>query len=185
MMRRRNLLCGGAALLVTLGCGGRDGGSSAPPRSTTPATELLYQASLADTSAWRLELDPASTGQHLLLDLLAPAGTSGQGFTVVLGTDPGNAVWSTVDGSHYAVQSLFSAPLVNLASVSGGELRIVFGQAPGTAVSYAGPVVQVALDLAPGATVGDVVLTASESGTLGTSSTPTLVTVSVGSLQAE
>ena len=182
-MRLPILFWCGAVLLGTLGCGGGSGGAS---RSTTPATQLAYSSSVADSTAWRLELDPASSATHLVLDLLAPTGTSGQGFTVVLGSDPGNAVWSKIDGTNYAVQSLFSAPLVNLASVSGGELRIVFGQAPGTTVSYgANPVVKVALDLAAGATVGDVVLTASQGGNLGTSATPDQVTVSVGSLLAK
>jgi len=182
-MRRRTLLWCGAALLATFGCGG---GSSAPSRSTAPATQLVYPASVADSTAWRLELDTASTSTHLVLDLLAPTGTSGQGFTVVLSTDPGSAVWSKVDGTNYAVQSLFSTSLVNIASVSGGDLRILFGQAPGTAVSYgANPVVKVELDLAAGATVGDVVLTASQGGNLGAGTTPDQVTVSVGSLVAK
>jgi hypothetical protein len=184
-MRLPILFWCGAALLGTLGCGGGSGGGAS--RSATPATQLVYTA--PGGSAWRLELDqadPATTDKHLVLDLLAPAGTSGQGFTVVLSSDPGNAVWSKVDGTNYAVQSLFSAPLVNIASVSGGDLRIVFGQAPGTVVSYgANPVVKVALDLAAGATVGDVVLTASQGGNLGTSATPDQVTVSVGSLLAK
>lgn len=184
-MRLRTLLWCVASLPAFLGCGGGGGGST-PSRSTTAANQLVYPASVADSTSWRLELDPANTGTPLLLDVLAPAGTSGQGFTVVLSTDPANAVWSKIDGTNYAVQSLFSAPLVNIASVSGGDLRIVFGQAPGTAVSYgADPVVKVALDLAAGATVGDVVLTASQGGNLGASATPDQVTVSVGSLLAK
>ena len=189
-MRLRTLLWCGAAMLALLGCGGGGGGSAASSsRSSTPASQLVYPASVADSTAWRLELDATTTATHLVLDLLAPTGTSGQGFTVVLTTDPSNAVWSKVDGTpNYAVQSLFSAPLVNIASLSpsGSDLRIVFGQAPGTAVSYDGqPVVKVALTLAPGATVGDVVLTATQGGNLGASATPDPVTVSVGSLQAK
>jgi len=189
-MRLRTLLaCGG--LLAALACGG-GGGSSAPPRSTTPASQLAYQQSLAaSNSTWRLEqdADPAgSTGKHLLLDLLAPTGTTGQGFTVVLSTDPGNAVWSKVDGTNYAVQSLFASPLVSIVSLSksGADLRIVFGQTPGAPVPYGtGPVVQVALDLAPGATLGDVTLTASNAANLGAASPPAVEAVLIGDLQAK
>jgi len=187
-MSGRTLLLG-AGLLAGLACGGGSGGT---PRSTTPATQLAYQQSPgAGSSSWRLEQDPdpaRSSATHVLLDLLAPTGTSGQGFTVVLTTDPGNALWSQVDGTSYAVQGLFAAPLVSIASVSGSgaDLRIVFGQAPGAPVAYGtGPVLQVALDLAPGATLGDVTLAASEAGNLGASSPPELVTVSIGSLQAK
>jgi hypothetical protein len=124
-----------------------------------------------------------------LLDLLAPTGTSGQGVTVVLTLDPTQATWSKVDGTHYAVQTLFSPPpaagAVGVASVLGSDLRIVFGQA-GTPVSYGtSTVVQVALDLASTATAGKVTLTASQGGNLGASAPPTPVTVSLGSLQAE
>ena len=188
-MRPRTLLLCGAALLAALGCAGHSGGA---PRSATPASQLIYQASLtADSSSWRLEQDPDGTRSsetHVLLDLLAPAGTSGQGFTVVLATDPANAVWSRVDGTHYAVQSLFSSPQVSIISVSnsGSDLRIVFGQAPGTPVPYGtGAVVQVALDLAPGATLGDVTLTAENAGNLGAGSPPVPVTVAIGSLLAK
>jgi hypothetical protein len=189
-MRLRTLLWCIAAISAILGCGGGGGGgSSTPPRSITPATQLVYPATVADTTSWRLELDPANTGTPLLLDVLAPTGTSGQGFTVVLSTDPANAVWSKIDqNGDYALQSLITNPKVNIASrsASGGDLRIVFGQTQGTPVSYGtSPVVQVALELASGATVGDVVLTASQGGNLGASATPDQVTVSVGSLLAK
>jgi len=184
-MRRPILILCGMGLAALLACGGGGGGgSSASTRSTTAATSLVYSSS-AGSSSWRLVEDGASTGTRKVFDLYAPAGTTGQGFTVVLTTDPGNATWSPVSGTRYAVQTLFSSTAVSLASVSGGALRIVFGQAPGTAVSYDGsPVVQVALNLASGATVGGVTLTATQAGNLvGTS--PAEVTVAVGSLQAE
>jgi len=185
-MTLRNLPLGGAALLVILGCAGGGGGGGG-----TPATQLVYKAGVADTSAWQLQQDPATTSTHLVLDLMAPAGTKGQGFTVVLTTDPAYATWSKPDGTHYALQNLFSsaAPNVSWSSVSasGADLRIVFGQPQGTAQAMdGGPVVQVSLDLLnPGATVGTVTLTASGAGYLGSGPPPTAVTVSVGNLQAK
>ncbi len=190
-MTLRTLLLSGAAFLVTFGCGGGGGGASSSSRSVTAASQLSYQPSGADTTAWRLEQDSTSTATHLVLDLMAPTGTTGQGFTVVLSTDPGNAAWSKPDGSNYALQNLFSSAAPNVSrvsvSASGADLRIVFGQPQGTAKAMdGGPVVQVSLDLLnPGATVGPVTLTASEAGYLGSGPPPTAVTVSVGNLQAK
>lgn len=185
-MAKRNLLWCGAALLATLACGG-GGGGGGTPRSTVKASQLAYQAS-ASTTTWRLVQDPASVGNKLVLDLMAPAGTLGQGFTVVLTTDPANAAWTKVDGTSFALQNQFAAPAVSLVSVSasGADLRVVFGQTPGNPVNYgSNPVVQVALTLPVSATVGGVTLAASLAGNLGTNPTPDKVTVSVGALTAQ
>jgi hypothetical protein len=188
LMNQRNILASGAALLLILGCGGGSGGGGATPRSTVKAIKLVYQA--PDSTSWRL-VQESSTGQHLVLDLMAPDGTTGQGFTVVLTTDPSNATWSTLDGSHYALQSLFPTAPPNVSQVSvsssGADLRILFGQPQGTVRSLTGgPVVQVALDLLnPGATVGPVTLTAAAAGYLGSGPPTTQVTVAIGSLQAQ
>jgi len=188
-MRLRNLLTCVLGLLVLAGCGGGSGGGTAA-RSGPSASSLTYVPDpLADGNSWRLELDPGpnTTATHLVFNLMAPAGTSGQGFTVILGTDTLDAVWSKVAGTSYGVQTLFSAafPNVSIASPSGPDLRIVFGQVAGTPVSYGtGPVLQVALDLAPGAIVGGVTLTARQAGNLGAGPVPDPVTVAVGSLKA-
>lgn len=173
----------GAALLLTLACGGGGGGTPG-----VPATRLSYTPPAVANDTWRLELDPASTDTTVLLNLLAPAGTTGNGFTVTLTTVPGQAAWTTVDSTRFAVQTLFATPKVNLAKVSadGRSLRILVGQAPGAPVDYGTtPLAQVALAKSAGATVGAVALTASAAGNLGADPTPVAVTVSVGSLTAQ
>ena len=182
-MNRFATVLSGAALLLTLACGGGGGGTPA-----TPATRLTYAftADPADT-AWRLVQDPAaSTSTHLAFDLFPPAGTSGLGYTVILTTNPGQASWSKVDGTNYMTQGLFTTPKVKLASVSGGSLRIVVGQLPGSEVAYgAASLARVALDMASGATVGAVTLTATPASHLAAAGEPTDITVQVGSLQAQ
>ncbi len=93
-------------------------------------------------------------------------------------------------GSAYATQTLFQDPKVDLASLSSdkSQLRILLGQAAGTAaVTYgATPVVQVALDLSATATQSSAVtLTATQAGHLGTSPTPSAITIQVGTLQTQ
>jgi hypothetical protein len=127
--------------------------------------------------------DSTSTSTHLVVDLLAPTGTSGQGITLILTTDTAAATWSYVSGTDYMVQGVYTNPVVNIGIVSGAELRILVSQGGGTAVSYGTtPVVQVALDPVSGASAGTVALTATQAGHLGTSATPDAITVNPGSL---
>ena len=188
-MKPLALFLTGAALLATLACGGGGGGGGTItlPASTTPATKLVY-TSPTDPTAWRLVQDSASTNSRLVLDLLAPTGTSGQGVTLVLTSDTALATWAKVDGTNYADQVIYTSPKAAVASVSGSSLQLLYGQAfqAGAAVNYGiTPVLQVALNLASSAVTGTVALTTAQGGHLGTTSTPTAITVSVGALQAE
>lgn len=189
-MSRLPLLLAGAALLATLACGGGGGGGGASAPAGPPATTLSYSGPAADTTQWQLAEDSASTSTHLVLDLLAPAGAAGLGVTAVLTLNPAQATWSYVAGSAYATQTLFQNPKVDLASLSAdkSQLRLLLGQAAGTAaVTYGStPVVQVALDLAASATQSSAVtLTATQGGHLGTSPTPSAITIQVGTLQTQ
>ena len=165
-----------AVLLASLACGGAAGGAGAA------SSGFSFSAGGAATD-WRLVQDSASTSTHLVLDLLAPTGTSGQGITLILTTDPTEATWGYVSGTSYATQGVYTSPVVSIASAKGALLRILVGQGGGTAVSYGStPVIQVALDLASGASAGAVTLTATQAGHLGTSATPSSITVNPGSL---
>jgi len=165
-------------VLLLLACGG---GST----SVRNASSLGY-TSPTDTSSWRLVQAASSTSTHLVLDLLAPAGASGQGVTLVLTTTPSLATWSFATGASYAAVTAYPTPVVNVASVQGANLRILVAKAPGTPVAYGtGPVLTVALDLASGAPPGAVAVTVAQAGHLGTKAPPAPITVAVGSLQAK
>ena len=165
-----------AILLASLACGGGAGTASGPSSG--------FSFSAASASAgWRLVQDAASTSTHIVLDLMAPSGTSGQGITLTLTTDTTEATWSYVSGTSYAAQAVYPSPTVSLAKVSGASLRILVGQGGATPVSYGStPVLQVALDEVSSAASGPVALTASLAGHLGATATPSAITVATGSL---
>jgi hypothetical protein len=183
-MKPTSTFLAAAALMAFLACGG-GGGSSSSSSSSSSGSQLGY-SNPSNTSGWYLAQDPASTSTHLVLDLMAPSGTSGQGITLVLTTNASQATWSYVSGTSYATQTVYNDPLVTKASISGSSLRILISQGAGTPVSYGStPVVQVALDWVSGAASGTVSLAATQAGHLGTSSTPSSITVAVGTLRVE
>ena len=171
-----------AGLALTLACGGGGGGGGTP----TSAVKLVYTDPPADSSTWQLVADPLSTETNLILDLMAPASASGQGVTLVLGITSGKVTWSQMSNGHYAA-SVYSDAVVNVASVQGSALRIVVAQtSESPAVTYGtAPVLQVSLEMASGAVSGTIPLTVSNAGHLGTQPTPTVITVAVGTLEAQ
>lgn len=178
-MRQPGFILSGAALLLALACGGGKPDNTPPPG---PASALAY-TNPTDLARWRLMKNPgASTGTHLVLDLVAPPGTSGQGVTLVLTANSGEASWALLDGGAYA-----SPSLVRIASVQGSDLRTVVAQAPGSPVSYGrSPVLSFSLDLAKSALTGPVGLSVAQAGHLDAGGTnPVPITVEVGSLQAQ
>jgi len=162
--------------VLSLACGGAGGGS-------TP--KLVYTAP-ADTSSWWLKQDPASTPAFLLLDLMAPAGTSGQGVTLILTADASKAVWHAFSSTSSMEGLVYPGALVSKASVQGSSLRIVAAQDTAVAYTASTPVLQVGLDLASGASAGTVTLTPSAAGHLGAgASAADAITVQVGELQVQ
>lgn len=163
------------ALAALLACGG----SRAAPQGTS-----LAYAGPADAAAWRFVQDPASTGTRLVLDLLAPAGTSGAGVTLVLSADPARAAWSSL-GDGPVASDAYAPPLTWKTRLAGPELGILLSQGGASRpVAYgAAPVLRVALELRPGAPQGDAGLAVADAGHLTAPGTlPVPVTVQVGTL---
>ena len=164
--------------MLCLACGG---GAKNPLKAAT----LVY-TNPTDASSWRLVQAATSTTTHLVLDLVAPTGASGQGVTLVLTTDPAKAAWSPVSGGVYAVQKAYPSTLVKIATLKGADLRLLMTQAAGTPVAYGSlPVLTVALDLTTGTLPGSVALSAAQGGHLGPAPQPVPITVAVGGLQAQ
>jgi len=182
-MNRPAICLIGAALLLTLACGGGGGGGTPAP----PATTLNYSFSSGPGDTWRLVQNAsASTSTHLVFDLFAPSTASGDGFTVVLTTNPAQAAWSRPDGVNYMTRVPYPNAKVSIASVAGASLRLVAGQVPGAEVPYGtSPLAEVALDMASSATVGGVTLTATAASHLAGPGDPTDIAVEVGTLQAQ
>jgi hypothetical protein len=168
---------------------GGGGGGSTGGGSTTPAITLVYTNPVLDSTRWQLVNDPLSTDTHLILDLMAPANTSGEGVTLILTTSGSEATWSQMSqtvNSLYAT-SAYPDAVVSVATVQGSALRIVVAQTLGTpVVNYgAAPVIQVGLSLASGAVTGSVPITVTDAGQLGTTPTPTLINVDTGTLAVQ
>jgi len=176
-------LLGTILLTLALSCGG--GGSSVGSGPPDPyATRLVY-TDPADPAAWRLTQDPASSPAHLVLDLMAPAGASGQGVTLVLTTDASKASWHAFSPGVYLQALAYPSPAVQVASVLGPDLRIVAAQAPGAPVTYSAPVLKVELDLGATTLPGAVALAATLGGHLGAAAPPDAITIQTGALQAQ
>jgi hypothetical protein len=164
-------------LVLALACGGGAGNVT-----SSPSTPLVY-TDPTDTTSWRLTHDPASTPAHLILDLMAPSGASGQGVTLILTTDASKATWHAFSSGGYLQGLVFSSPLVDVASVQGSALRIVAAKEPGAPVTYgSAPVLQVGLDSVAGAAAGNVTLSATDGGHLGAAAPAVPIPVQVGSL---
>lgn len=167
-------------LLGLLACGGA--------HPSNPGASTLAYTDPADATHWRFTRDSSSTGSHLVLDLMAPAGTSGMGVTLVLDVDGARAAWGTVAGAGLVGTGAYQGPLAQKASLQGAELRILVSQEnPTPPLAYAGaPVLTVALDLGRGVPPGPVALTVSQAGHLAAPRTmPTATTVDLGTLTAQ
>lgn len=156
------------ALLALAACGSS---SSPPPTSPppTPPTTISYVDPAGD--GWRLVRDPASTPTRIVLDLVGPAGTPvrGVGFNLQKGTslvfgtfaDGGYAhdtgvfelTGSNANFEPYAGTDADPRLFVSGVLPSGNVLSTGIFQKDRTRVPKAPdhPVVQVAIELAPGA----------------------------------
>lgn len=131
--------------------------------------------------------DSTSSTSRLVLDLMAPTGTSGQGITLILTADTSKATWATFSSGSYLSGIHYTPLLADKVSVEGSALRIVIAQQPGTAVTYGStPVLQVALNVASGAAIGNASLTATAGYHLdGTAASSTPITIDAGTLSVK
>ena len=135
-----------------------DPAKAALATATVPvATGLAYVD--PPPTGWRLVRNAAlSDPQRLVLDLHGPVGEAGRGVDLTLAVDPGEAGWTeAIAGDPALVRNvafqLGTPPQLLAAHADGGTLRAGVFQ-KGTsfpATPYGGPLVSVALSLAPGA----------------------------------
>lgn len=178
-MNRTILACSGG-LLLTLACGG--GASD----SVAKAVTLAYTNPATASADWQLVKDSTSSTSRLVLDLMAPTGTSGQGITLILTADTSKATWATFSSGSYVSGLPYATPLLaNKASVNGSALRIVVAQDPAGSVTYSStPVLQVALNMASGAAVGNANL-AAKAGYHLDAGTTSSITIDAGTLSVK
>ena len=134
--------------------------SATDPEASASATVTVPVAQGGDYtnptgSGWRLMKNTgASSGNHLVLDLVGPAGESGRGVDLTLSVDAARATWAQVSSgdSEYVANRLFelgAAPRLLKSGVKAGTLEFGVYQ-KGTSVpatAYSGALVSVALDV--------------------------------------
>ena len=106
-------------------------------------------------SGWKLVKNTsASSGNHLVLDLVGPAGGSGRGVDLTLSVNPEHATWAKMAPSdtEYVTNRLFelgAAPRLIKGGAKAGTLSVGVFQKGTTvpATSYSGALVSVALDV--------------------------------------
>lgn len=196
----KKLLTASSLLAVAglVACGGGGGGGNATPAT---ATSLTYTDPTSGT--YLLKKDAASTGSHLVLDLVGPATGTASGVTLTLNADTSKVAWTNVastDPANTLVQngaqfSLGSGTPLLLARASGTTLMATVAQ-KGLAVTPAslnGVLLKVALDLKPNLSLpqGTTILLSADGtkslvldGTKG-SAPISAITVSVGTLTAQ
>ncbi|MBM7116984.1 beta strand repeat-containing protein [Archangium primigenium] len=134
--------------------------SAAVPSKTATATVTVPVASGGDYTnptgtGWRLVKNTsASSGTHLVLDLVGPTGQSGRGVDLTLTLNPAQATWAKVSGSdmEWVTNRLFelgAAPRLIKGAAQGGRLDVGVFQ-KGTSVPatpYSGALLSVAVDV--------------------------------------
>jgi hypothetical protein len=144
------------ALAALLACGGGGGGST-PPAPVT-ATSLAYTD--PTTGTYKLVKNAASSGSHLVLDLMGPSSGTAAGITITLSTDVTMVTWVDVPAGGTTAVLMQNGTQFNLgtgtpiqkAKATAGLLQITVAQ-KGLAVPAAslnGALLRVALDLKAG-----------------------------------
>lgn len=162
MLNRSLLLASmAAALLPLVGC--RGGGSSETSSTSGPASPTLSYVDPA-AGGYRFVRNPSlTTGNHLVLDLVAPSTEFGAGVAVELQGDTSRIHWTRVaSGDAQLVQNgtiLAPGPSMVQAFPSGNALQVLVAQ-PGTGspAAFSGPILRIALDPANGISTGSISL---------------------------
>jgi hypothetical protein len=158
MTLTNKLLSGTAflALAALLACGGGGGGSTPPAPAT--ATSLAYTDPA--TGTYKLVKNAASSGSHLVLDLMGPSSGTASGITVTLSADAAKVTWVDVPAGGTTAVLVQNGTQFNLgtgtpiqkAKAAAGLLQATVAQ-KGLAVPAAslnGALLRVALDLKSG-----------------------------------
>lgn len=164
------------------------------------ATSLVYTS--PTTGPYLLVKDVASTGTHLVLDLIGPTSGTAMGISLTL-TGDAHTTWTNVSASDPANTLVQNGTQFNLGSgtpmlkarVTGNVLQATVAQKSSIATSVNGILLKVALDLKSGQNLPQgtaLVLTADSvkcqvltaTGTPDTSD-PSTIAVSVGTLTAQ
>ena len=185
--------------LLACGGGGGGGGTSAP----ATATSLSYTNPTSGT--YLLMKDPASSGSHLVLDLVGPTTGTASGVTLTLNADTTKVTWTNVastDPANTLVEngtqfSLGTGTPILLARTYGTTTLMATVAQKGLAVTPAllnGVLLKVALDLKPnlGLASGTSISLSADGtkswvldGTVKTGNAISPITVTVGTLAAQ
>ncbi len=145
-------VCALLALPAFLACGG---GSSTPPPPPT-ASSLAYTDPASGT--YKLVKNPASSGAHLVLDLVGPSTGTAMGVSLTLTGDakttwtdiPAGVVTPTVFLQNGSQFNLGTGTPIQKAKATGTVLQATVAQkAPTAEASLNGTLLRVALDLKP------------------------------------
>ena len=98
--------------LLACGGGGGGGGTSAP----ATATSLSYTNPTSGT--YLLMKDPASSGSHLVLDLVGPTTGTASGVTLTLNADTTKVTWTNVASTDPANTLVENGTQLNLGSAA-------------------------------------------------------------------
>jgi hypothetical protein len=200
IMTLTNKLLSGTAFLALAGflaCGGGGGGSTPPPAPAT-ATSLVYTD--PTTGTYKLVKNAASSGSHLVLDLMGPSSGTASGVSITLSADAAKVTWVDVpaggttatlmqNGTQF---TLGTGTAIQKAKATAGVLQATVAQ-KGLAVPAAslnGALLRVALDLKSGLGLSQgtaITLSADavKSQVLDGAGTITPITISVGTLTAQ
>lgn len=160
-MNARIILVPTVLLGALLACGG---GSSPAPSGPTAATKLVYTDPA--TGTYQLKQNTAlSNGPHLVLELWGPSGATGSGVTVAFTLGGTAAAWHNVNaadapGTFVAKGTVFDLgagiPIIRATANGGTLIATVAEKGVASPKPLNKPMLQVAVDLQPGAAPGAV-----------------------------
>ncbi len=195
-MTKKNTICvilASLALASLLACGG---GADATPAPA--ATGMSYTDPTSGT--YKLVKDPSSSDTHLVLNLVGPSTGTAMGVSLSLSADSAKVVWVDVpaggttsalmkNGTQFSLGG--GIPILKAKAVGGLLQATVAQKAPTVPSALNGTLLQVALELKPGAAipVGTAIVISTNAAKCqvltDTASNPTTMAVSVGMLTAK